>query len=319
MVSLSRELAHLRADPELARPELLTNSLVQYRRYRERLQLDRVVLLNLERFDSVDSKLTSMLQRLCTECGVEEVASVVVAMSRDDYSSSPQTGFILAPVEIGLLGLPALLHEKGHFLLGRPPMDGVAATCAAAYGDLLTIALRNASLSADQATELAGSWASRWLPELLCDALGTFACGPAYAWQHFVFVLGHGRSPREPVVGSRAYRSHPADAARLALMFGILERDGHQTDELRAVWESYLQLHGSEGSLFTLTYPDDAITSIVDSTLAAFAKAKVRPASALVQADTVVKVTNDAWTQFRRDPAGYRTWEKTALQALTPI
>jgi hypothetical protein len=269
----------------------------------------------LRRFGRTDRFLSELVERLGVESKWPIARPTVTGTSIDDYWIDPTYPLIYAPADWrSLLGLAALGHEVAHPLWTehRASASPAVATAIAAH-------VAGLGLDPGDAQALLGAWAPEgiWIAELACDAIATFLLGEAYPWQHLRHIIRSGSPPYEPTFRTdRGARLHPADLARLRLSGLVLGKLGLAVAPVEAEIELYLPARGETmSSAYRDSYPDTLLDSIATATTDLLDSLGV--ARAMSGPPTgVVRLFNDAWTEFRRDPAAYAAWESATMKRL---
>lgn len=159
-------------------------------------------------------------------------------------------------------------------------------------------------------------WALHWAREFACDGIAVFLLGPAYAWQ-WVRLMAHASEPPfQPGLGQSA--THPAPAARFALMLAILQQGGESTTALAAAWAKAVIGPRRADPAYNLAHPDAELLAAGHG-LAEHCKRLLLTPYTSTAAGSVSATLNAAWTEFLQRPAGFADWEATTLaKLLTP-
>jgi hypothetical protein len=161
-----------------------------------------------------------------------------------------------------------------------------------------------------------------WHIEFVADCVATYVCGPAYGWQHIRLGAQAGAiparawHPAEPPADARAV-THPADAARMMVILGVLHRSGEAdgADRLEAEWATVTADAGAPPERFAVTYPDALLSAMVDATVDWCRTTGLVPFGAS-RDEAVVRHIADAWQRQLSDPAAFAGEEATRVRRL---
>lgn len=268
--------------------------------------LEYFPLAACERYSVRDAKLTALLARLLAESNWKvPVQPVVVGYSSDHYSNRGEYGVIFVPAaeSFGLLGLPDLAHEAAHILIATGPVDllNPVQTLVEAYLATLTPQDRRAMLDSP--------WLTAWAAEFVADVIALYVVGEAYLWQHLALTLR--RKGNVCVPGYNQPGSHPAPKARFDLLVSAV---GAVSVDVQVAWDQVAK-NGRPTNGYNIVYPPQLLADVAQQTIGAIAALGMVGAAA-APPNGVVKELNDAWTQVRSNPGGYRTWENQARKRL---
>jgi hypothetical protein len=267
---------------------------------------------------------------ICREIAYPLPAPVVTALSTQYFAIYPLFHLLLVPLTEGsfLLHLPDLYHELAHPLLTdmhdpviepfRKRFRAVVSKSAQHFAADVA-AIKRGRTPADLVGLLSTAeycWARSWTTEFFCDLFAAVTVGPAFAWAHLHLHSKRGRSAYS--VPHQGPTSHPADAARMAVVVSALKKLDFAPDsgEIESRWgELVKRMEPAASPEFYRCYPDALLEMCVTEALEA---AREIGCDLAMPSDSglVRGKLNDAWREMWRDPAAYLAWEKQAVDEL---
>lgn len=302
-----------------------------FRRHVDDLDLiESIALTALHRAIDDDLRLTTLVGTICREIHYPLPPPVVAAMSTHYFAIDCLYHVLLVPLTEGhfLLHLPDLYHELAHPLLADrhdPALDPfrnrfrriVDSSSQHFEADLALV--RRGRAPPDLGTLSASAefcWAESWATEFFCDVFAVATVGPAFAWAHMHLHSKRGKSAYG--VPQHGTMSHPADAARMAVLLATLREVGFATDA-KNISERWCELVERMEPVcppeYHRCYPDVLLNACVAEALEATREIGCRfvaPGSIGPVGDTL----NEAWRAMWSDPGGYLNWERDAVQHL---
>jgi len=328
---LARRAQSLGSDQKWKQP---ANAAARFREFRilvgELDELEYVAVQVLSRWSDDDTAANILIERAAREIAYPLAAPVAACQSRQYYHVLPSLGLMLIPPAEGafLLHLPDLYHELAHPLLTElndPTIEPLQHALLSLYLDAdgrieVELDRERARRSAPQAFQyyLAGwraSWRS-WLTEFVCDVFAAHVAGPAFAWAHLHLTAKRGGDPYAVPLGRS--ESHPADAARMAVLLEALELNGWgaQTSAIRGRWERMMAVAGYQSTPeYVRCFPPSLLDSIARGTVAAVE----RVGCTACQPQNVAGIPGvllAAWDEFWRAPSTYSQWQQSNARAL---
>jgi hypothetical protein len=323
-------LRFLLDEPALRLPANQPERLRMFRRAVADLDLvETVGFAAIERANTEDIRLNRLMDRIRLEIGYPLLPPVVTSLSQAYFRIYPSLNLLCVPLTEGrfLLHLPDLFHELGHPLLSTANHPVVEP-----FHQALNQVLEAAMVYLDDETRKqqrrrgparmvftlecwARSWVS-WSIEFLCDLFGAFMVGPAFAWSHLHLCAKRGGDPF--LVPALAPTSHPPDAARMCVMLDGLARCGFTTEvaNIEQRWQEFIAVVGAQAEPeYRRCFPSSLLREICRAAWDGVNAMGCRFASPSTN-DQVYTLLNTAWEEFWRDPAGYGTWEQSAVATL---
>ncbi len=227
----------------------------------------------------------------------------------------------------GLLYLPLLFHEFGHFLYRchKLEMDDLVLELQYTIDDLLMPASqrndRFAEAMTAQRQTIANTWYA-WTQELFCDAVGFAIGGPGYvqAFSNFLVTMDYGGLYRKPRLLENS--THPVTWLRVHFLARRVMQAGYVdlAIQIEDEWRALAQLSGIAEDYHGFYHEslDEAITQAIEDMLI---EASPRQCSAeeasgeqwLPGHDSLVRLLNWAWRVYTANVAGYSQWEREQI------
>jgi hypothetical protein len=266
--------------------------------------------------------LTLLAAQVSEEAGCPIPTPIVGTFSNRGYWTVPELRSLCVPAREGdqLLTLPDLVHELGHVLiaeLGGELVRDLLQSAVAPYTASLEDQTFGRRLHAQYTT---------WHVEFVADAFAAYVCGPSYGWQHIRLgaqagTLASGRpwSPAGPSTGL-PLSSHPADAARMAVILATLGAVGEPrgVERLETEWESLTAGAGEPPPSYATTYADGLLSAVVERTVD-WCRSNAIVAFAASDHDAVVRHVARAWELQLSDPNAFAAEEDTRVAELRAL
>lgn len=277
------------------------------------------------RYGDRESQFSKVLERIYNELDIHQEPPIVtfVSDSEDYYWAFPTHDIIAVPAgeERHLLNLPDLYHEIGHYIY-----DQFSTILIRSIRDDVTLHFdREISIAHDQGMaklesdllEKKNRWLSGWIEEYVCDMIGSYTTGPAYAWTNFKIssiVSKEKNIYTDSIV-------HPSDESRMHAIRSILYREGLADElvRLNADWEIYAD---SPVNVKPLSYASFFPERLIDQ-LAHWVWQGCRDIGLRsyfnqqsVHRRPVSVILNEAWEVLRIDSIGYAAWECNQIQQI---
>ena len=158
------------------------------------------------------------------------------------------------------------------------------------------------------------------IEEFFCDLFGLYTLGPAYAWSHLHLTTKTSEDIHRLLVIIE--QSHPADEARMRMLFAALELLGFEKDleQIKTRWEKVKEFWGPPSLDYQYAYPDSLFMEVAKIFLDGIKKSGFSIAnqeSLKHGKDNVGYLLNDAWKNFWQLPSEeFRVWEKGQINLL---
>ena len=230
-----------------------------------------------------------------------------------------------------LLHLPDLYHELAHPLLADrhdPALDSfrnrfrriVDSSSQHFEADLAAVRRGRTPSDLGRLSAPAGyCWAESWATEFFCDVFAVATVGPAFAWAHMHLHSKRGKSAYG--VPQHGSMSHPADAARMAVLLAALRKLGFAEDA-KDIGERWCELVERMEPVcppeFHRCYPEALLGVCVAEAL----EATRESGCSLVASGSIGPVgdmLNEAWRMIWRDPAAISIGSETRCSAYTGL
>lgn len=328
-----QNLGFLASDPVM---QLLDNQLERLRFLRNAVEeldfVETVGIAALYRWNDQDDRLNRLIDRIRREIGYPLPAPVVACTSGECgyYHIYPPLNLLRVPLAEGLflLHLPDLYHELGHPLLlvkNDPQLDAIQrefVQCVTVIQNHFAneLAVEERRRGPDSFAWYINAWMESWTSwgiEMFCDLFAVCTVGPAFAWAHYHLVAQSASFPFD--VPKYASSSHPADAARMAVLLKCLRTLGFEEEvvEVSARWDALLKMLGAKATPeYARCFPDKILNEIVTRCISGVKGIGCRVVSPDMDTRNwgVGELLNDAWRKFWESPTDYVKWEKQAVQ-----
>lgn len=280
--------------------------------------------------------LNKLVVQIHHEINLPLTPPAVSCISTTYYYFHPLTNVIFIPVgeHDFLLHLPDLFHEIGHEvlcsidkqprlkILGEKYLQAVH-KITEYYSQLQMRKLRETGprLIPMIVLHIHSQWKHYWLEEFLCDLFALYTLGPAYAWSHL--HVTNKKSKNVYDFSSILPRKHPSDDARMKMLISGLNLLGFQREgqEILSKWNSLpLTKSALPEAEYQYAYPKELINEIASILFEGIKASGFNVANssrlANLEQNSIVKLLNDAWAEFWRQPKKFRGWEEARIQQL---
>jgi hypothetical protein len=313
----------LLSDPAIRHPEYAKNYYYDYKRLAELMDdMEEGAVLALERYGHRDRLVTKTTHQICKEIGYPYRPPLCSAISTQYYWALMRLDLIFAPFSepFHLLGLSDLCHELAHFILLRQERRLIRPflrTIKQYFDQAVREAQQKgwSKSSAKALGEYRRSWNKSWLLEFASDMVAAYCAGPAYGWSNVRLCTNLSADIFENA------SSHPADHARTVAIGVMLDRIGCQKHSaaIDAKWQELLATSGHvQPQEFELAYPRGLLKE-----LATFLADQCTQIGLVMYRDdpppnepNVIKLLNDAWGEFFREPENFSQWERKQVEGL---
>jgi hypothetical protein len=339
-----RQLCSMRLDAvrdglqRLERESIIDTKLQSPRRVREFKRIvgqlstiESIGVFALNRAGPDDDFLNCLITDVCHEISYPLITPTISQMSQDYFHIYPDFNLLCLPLIESrfLLHLPDIYHELCHPFHRSQNADlPKLEPYHLAYKNILFSTVEHFSFEAVAAERVQkpqgklfqlrlwqNCWIT-WMEEFFCDLFGVLTVGPAFAWSHYHLCVKRGGDPFEtPLMVSS---THPADDARMRAMVGMLG-NLHFDDEataIKATWNNYVATMGFRAiPEYSHCYSENILSKIVQASQQGLNDIGIKVATPQVMTP-VVKLLNNAWDEFWRNPQEYASWESKALLTL---
>jgi hypothetical protein len=251
------------------------------------------------------------------------------------YSSVPDVNVIFVPLGESdfLLHLPDIYHEIGHCVVKNLETVPKLSPLLDAYRETVShVALEYTKLLRQKRREytpeeipiqierICSQW-KYWIEEFFCDLVALYTLGPAYAWSHIHLTMKTSEDifRLDTLFGT----SHPADAARMSLLFMGLNLLGYDrvVDEMKNKWEEIAQYCPQPAPEYQYAYPEQLLTDIAKLIYNGVTNSGFRLAhnsgTGSKSSSRIGSLLNTAWSKFWTDtPENFRKWEQESVENL---
>jgi hypothetical protein len=327
------ELKELATGDTWIAPENQPERLRQFRRLIRGLDIiETVCIAALERANlKSDLHLNRLVERIRQEIRYPLPPPVVAPLSQAYFRTWPDFHLMLVPLSEGdfLLHLPDIYHELGHPLFYErydPKIKPFSDALLEAVDEITTYI----EGELDKENRRGGPerlryylelwlvcWLRGWAEEFFCDLFAVCTLGPAFVWSHFHLAATRGEDPYEVPLGTRVI-SHPADGARMSAMLEELTLIGFSQEaaQIEGRWNLFVAATQTQiEPEYLRCFPGHLMRMLAQKALQGVEGMKCRVAAPETK-DFVHRVFNGAWAEFWRDPVGYVSWEKEAVESL---
>jgi len=310
-------------------PFMLPNNLLQYNKtHRAFKAIHSYRYLALKNYGDAEIFFFRVISRIYAEHRITSIPPIVSAISNqnDYYWAHPFFEIIGLPAgeEKSLLNLPDMYHEIGHLLYtqygGR-----CSETSAGEIEKHFRKEIRrmeaemapNLEFYKELLEDVKGYWHDSWVEEFTCDLLGTYMTGAAYGWTNLkLLTVGHGSAKIYEF-----YDSHPADEARMRIIFLMLQKQGltEEKQALEEAWQLFLRDTISfKPSEYDLVYPDSLLTRLTDEVYRFFQNADLATLAELnsKKQNSIASLLNEAWAHAQGSPHDYHEFELQKVDEL---
>jgi len=329
IAQIEDETAELMTNPILGTPRLQANYL---RDFRLRAQLIRLLesfpVPAILTYGQSEHYFFTLITEIARQIQYPFSVPIVSSWSKDYYWAQPAFNLLGVPAleEHSLLGLPDLLHEKGHFILRQREKDLLERFRRQLKTHFARERRRARDIQKPPQYDLIldriqKQWSDEWVVEFACDMIATYLVGPAYGWANLRLCSTMSNDIFRPGPDD-AEAVHPADDARVWGIVKMLELLGLQIDacEIKRVWDDYAALAGHQPPPdYELCYPMSLLEKLAQSVIRGCATLQLKAYTeqvATVGEINIPILLNQAWKEFLEKPDIYPEWEEQALKKL---
>lgn len=263
----------------------------------------------------------------------------VACISTDYYLFNSFTNVVFVPVgEPGfLLHLPDLFHEMGHEVLHSRDNELSLKSIDLSYRKAINIVTdyyrelfvkkRRETGSPERPRlieHIHSQWKNHWMEEFFSDLFACFTLGPAYAWSHL-----HLTAERTEDVYNFSNifpQRHPSDDSRAKMLIIGLNKLGFQDEAISFIskWRGTPFVTNTKPvPEYQQAYPYSLMEDIADLFLRGLEQSGfsiIHPRILKNLAETnVLKLLNEAWEVFWKDPDRFREWEVKKIEELKSV
>ncbi|HEY9044624.1 MAG TPA: hypothetical protein VIN08_01965 [Ohtaekwangia sp.] len=224
--------------------------------------------------------------------------------------------------ENNLLNLPDLYHEIGHLIFKQYPeivKNEIWPAVEQYFHDQINQSYDEKT--SDHYVPFFNSkrkrWDESWIEEFGCDMIGTYLCGPAFAYSNMKMAAINDGSKD---VYSDSY-SHPSDESRMRAVFFMLEKTGHKgaSDQIKASWDDFINhTNYTKHPDYKYIYPDDLLRKLADVVYGYCQDIDLASYSDQVQKHTnpISKIVNDAWQEILSNPHTFERYQQEQIKKI---
>jgi hypothetical protein len=280
--------------------------------------------------------LNKLVFRIHQEINLPLTPPAVACISTKYYYFHSFTNVIFVPVGESsfLLHLPDVFHEIGHEVLSNMEnelrLSKVKESYFQAiqkitdyYHDLLARKMRETGPATTPLiiAHIHSQWKTYWINEFFPDLFALYTLGPAYAWSHLHLTTKKSENVYE--FSSILPQSHPSDDSRMRMLALGLDKLGFQSKaaSILSKWRTMPLVANAQPVVeYQYAYPKDLMNEIADIFLLGVKESQFSIATPKRFEErnphSVIKLLNDAWDLFWKDPDRFRGWEESAIQEL---
>ena len=325
------EVTHLLADPSLGSEKMLANNLGAYRLRAQFIKLlEWYPVAAILSYGESDHYFFGLVSRIANQINYPFPIPIVSALSKGYYWSQPLFNLIGVPAleEHSLLGLPDLLHEMGHLIIGLRK-----AVLLGGFGKELKAHFAREKQSVrdgqkppeyeEMIEDAEQQWSDEWTAEFASDMIATYLVGPAYAWANLRLCSSSLSDNVFEPGPDDLHGTHPSDDARMTGIVQMLAQSKMQATaaSLGEKWEEYVRLTGHvRPPDYAFCYPVSLLEKLADCVFRGCTQLKLKPFSkqeASTEGDINIPILiNGAWDEFSSNPLEYPKWEEARLDEL---
>ena len=322
---LSKEITYRIESGDLEEDGLRRNNLRRYSSLQERFQLleaypYQVILKYQEPEVYLNKKVHLIYEQI--RCLHEVPIITTISNFEQYYWAHPYYNIIAVPLgeEKNLLNLPDLYHEIAHliFLIYKNYLLGDFLSDLSTYVEEEKRIIEEEDLGEELSKELDDAhelWIEHWLEEFVCDLIATFLVGEAYGWSNLKISSIH----LKDVGIYQSFPAHPADEARMRMIFKMLDKLNLPQEDLQHSWDSFRQLVATPKPRdYDILYPDHLLEKLTDYVFQGCQDIDLASYIEQVETDevTVAEILNEAWVKIRTDSNGYPDWQINTINEL---
>lgn len=323
---LVNEIDGLLADIEEGLQPALKQATLRYRELvAETSTIESIVGPAIANICERDLAMSRVMRQICSEIQFPLQCPAVTLSSQDAIWLLQEFHLVAIPFreDHSPLQVPAFYHELGHLLCTDhrdakvDPFRDATLLISAEFLDHFTRELtyasrrKNAEVNCARLSVWRSFWIRHWLEELVCDAFAASTCGPAYGWTFIHGAISSDSNPYE-LVGTESKSTHPADAARLHVIWSVLSKNGWQDEvgRMKSFWSDAMKLlEKFDSDEFAACYPRKTLDRISDVVVEAVASIRCCIASK-TKARTTATMLLSFWNDALSGRAAPEDWTK---------
>lgn len=282
--------------------------------------------------------LNKLIIKIHKEINLPLTPPSVACISTSYYFFNRITNVVFVPIGEAnfLLHLPDLFHEIGHEVLYNKEKELRLAKIKECYHEainkitkyyreLLQRTMRETGPRDLPRTiaHIHSQWKS-WVEEFFCDLFACYTLGPAYAWSHLHLTTK--KSDDIYTFSSFLPQKHPSDDSRMKMLIIGLNILGFREEAktLLSKWKNIpLAVNARPVVEYQYAYPEDLMKEVADLFLIGLEESNFSVVSPVklgqLNQNSIVKLLNEAWDLFWRNPNVFRKWEKESINRLKGI
>jgi len=283
--------------------------------------------------------MNSLIHQIHKEINLPLSKPSVACISTRYYYFHPFTNVIFVPVGESnfILHLPDAFHEMGHYVLYNREntlrLKGVNEKYKTAiekitdyYQKLLTKKIRETGpeILPRLIMHIHSQWKEYWINEFFCDLFALYVLGPAYAWSHLHLTIK--KSEDVYKFSTILPQTHPSDDSRTRMLLIGLNRLGFKKEasSILSKWNNMpLVLNAEPVVEYQYAYPEDLMKEVAELFLEGLKDGNfsiISPNNLKERnSNSIIKILNDAWNLFWKNPDIFRYWEEKTIQKLKSI
>ncbi len=258
---------------------------------------------------------------------------LAACISTKYYYYHPLTNVIFMPIgeTKSLLHLPDIFHEIGHEILYYSENNSdlfeihncylkAIDSINEHYNKLLAEKKREtgSKIIIELIETIHSYWKNNWINEFFCDLFACYSLGPAYVWAHLFLTL-----KSSDHIYKFLTQSHPSDDSRLLFLLYTLEGIGFD-EEKKIILNNWnkmpLALDVKPENEYKYAYPKALMYKLAEIFLDGLEKSNFSKITKNkldnMDEDKVMRILNDAWKLFLKDPELYGEWEEEIIKKL---
>jgi hypothetical protein len=260
----------------------------------------------------------------------------VACISTSYYYYHPFTEVIFVPLGESefLLHLPDVFHEIGHAVLSKKEDVLRLKTLNEKYIQIVNVITEHYRKILIEKSRESGpkeipliiqhihqQWKYSWINEFLSDLFALYTLGPAFASAHLHLVTKKSKNVYE--FSPKLRQEHPSDDSRMKMLITGLNFLGftQEAKDIKSKWEA-MPFVATLGPVpeYHYAYPDELMEDIALLFLDGLRESGfqiVNPTKLANLSDqSIIKLLNDAWAFFWKNPTEFRKWEEERIKEL---
>jgi len=279
--------------------------------------------------------LNKLIFKIHQEINLPLTPPSVACISTNYYYLHSFTNVIFVPLGESnfLLHLPDVFHEIGHEVFynkgNELRLKKVNENCHEAiriitkyYRELLARKIRETGPPGIPKIikYFHSQWKDYWMEEFFCDLFACYTLGPAYAWSHLYLTT------KKTEDAYSLSQKHPSDDSRMKMLLLGLRKLGFssEAESLQSKWNNLPLIANIEPIVeYQYAYPIELMEEVSDLFLeglreSGFSIVSPEKLENLNQ-NSIIKLLNEAWKTFWKDPVTFRKWEEKAVEKLKSL